>query len=833
MNNSKNISHIIKANENESLAIFIGAGVSKSSESQNVKMPAWSDLISALLDDLEIENEADFLKVAQLYYLTFGEFRYYKKIKDFFPDIVTYSKIHELIFDINPHVIITTNWDSILESAINEKSYFYSIVSSDQDLMKSSLDKKLVKMHGDFKNHNIVFKEDDYINYKHNFPLIENYIKSILSTHIVVFLGYSYNDVDLKQIVKWTQNHSKVRPPMYLVMFNEVTSQIKYLESHGITTLLLENESSKPFEDSYSNKLYNFLLGLKSPELNLNVSDREVIDGIYERIKNFNTLASILSDHIVNTLTNCGITYEYLDGSEQVFLSFYKDEVTVSDNNHCLRSFYGKFLDILRDEDRISKNISLIENFFKIFYKADICGVMLCRDKKEAILTSEILKNKERKDFDEDFDFNYSLANHSVSSETNRSKNRAYGLYNIGRKDQAYLVTDSNVSSELKEKDYTSLFISLLNKSIILNGLKYGFGKEHESYEHIEEPKIKDLFESLPNAIRNKVSAIYDFVTFNYLHRLSSTVSDLLTKYQDANKTKTKFFLNSERNKDAYVLRNLLNFVVRNGCLIDEYKDFKQIIRRLIEVKISKDNSLDEIELTKLDVYACIKYLDDKSLSLVFRNEEKKYLKLKLSDEVLSWLIDVVLNNLKNAYIDFSSIFNPIESQIVGALFIISHSDLFGEQENSVLEVINKVLKSGVHNITFYKYLTEYVTVRYNYNQESISKVFLREIIDKVTGISGGHEKIAIVDQGITNLFIIANNIGIDYDDQNRVTELLSLFSKYPEHEKVRAAQTIIYDVFRISNRKLRSRIKKELNKINVNSLSNEKKFFSACFWPL
>ncbi|HDL8758182.1 TPA: hypothetical protein PXS60_004039, partial [Yersinia enterocolitica] len=324
-----------------------------------------------------------------------------------------------------------------------------------------------------------------------------------------------------------------------------------------------------------------------------------------------------------------------------------------------------------------------------------------------------------------------------------------------------------------------------------------------------------------------------DFVTFNYLHRLSSTVSDLLTKYQDANKTKTKFFLNSERNKDAYVLRNLLNFVVRNGCLIDEYKDFKQIIRRLIEVKISKDNSLDEIELTKLDVYACIKYLDDKSLSLVFRNEEKKYLKLKLSDEVLSWLIDVVLNNLKNAYIDFSSIFNPIESQIVGALFIISHSDLFGEQENSVLEVINKVLKSGVHNITFYKYLTEYVTVRYNYNQESISKVFLREIIDKVTGISGGHEKIAIVDQGITNLFIIANNIGIDYDDQNRVTELLSLFSKYPEHEKVRAAQTIIYDVFRISNRKLRSRIKKELNKINVNSLSNEKKFFSACFWPL
>jgi len=60
-------------------------------------------------------------------------------------------------------------------------------------------------MHGDFNNHNIVFKEDDYLDYQYNFPLIENYIKSILSTHTVLFSGCSYNDINYKQIMKWLQ----------------------------------------------------------------------------------------------------------------------------------------------------------------------------------------------------------------------------------------------------------------------------------------------------------------------------------------------------------------------------------------------------------------------------------------------------------------------------------------------------------------------------------------------------------------------------------------------------------------------------------------------------
>ncbi|MEQ8573321.1 MAG: SIR2 family protein, partial [Fulvivirga sp.] len=154
---NKHIQNIINANNGNSLAIFVGAGISKSSETDSLKLPDWSDLIEDLKLELDIKDEFDYLKIAQLYFLEFGEFVYYKKLKEYFPDYIKPSELHKLIFRINPHVIITTNWDNILERTIEENAFIYDTISSDIDLTKSSLQNKVIKMHGDFTNNNIVF----------------------------------------------------------------------------------------------------------------------------------------------------------------------------------------------------------------------------------------------------------------------------------------------------------------------------------------------------------------------------------------------------------------------------------------------------------------------------------------------------------------------------------------------------------------------------------------------------------------------------------------------------------------------------------------------------
>jgi NAD-dependent SIR2 family protein deacetylase len=154
-------------------------------------MPTWGDIVKKICKEINEDSERDYLKIAQYFYNNLGKELYHKRLESYFPIDIVPSKIHDCLFDINPDIIITTNWDTLLEQANDRNVSFYDVIVSDRELVESKKPHKIIKMHGDFLHNNIVFKEDDYLNYQENFPLIENYIKSILSTHIVLFIGYS------------------------------------------------------------------------------------------------------------------------------------------------------------------------------------------------------------------------------------------------------------------------------------------------------------------------------------------------------------------------------------------------------------------------------------------------------------------------------------------------------------------------------------------------------------------------------------------------------------------------------------------------------------------
>lgn len=79
----------------------------------------------------------------------------------------------------------------------------YDTIATDSELLKSAHQNKIVKIHGDFLHKNIIFSEQDYLNYSDLFPIVENYVKNIVATNTVILLGYSFNDLDLKQLVNW------------------------------------------------------------------------------------------------------------------------------------------------------------------------------------------------------------------------------------------------------------------------------------------------------------------------------------------------------------------------------------------------------------------------------------------------------------------------------------------------------------------------------------------------------------------------------------------------------------------------------------------------------
>ena len=206
--------------ENNKLIVFVGAGVSRNVEG----MPSWYALVKAMADAIhyskcdyckhrngcegncrlqEEYSSDEFLKIPQYVYNQDPEL-YYKILAGQIKEVTEDAPLSKAIFDINPTHIITTNYDTLLESSKSELREQYQVIVRDKDLLDSTKNKYIIKMHGDLHDTStIVLKEQDYLNYSQNRVLIELFIKSLLTDHVVLFLGYSLNDYNIKQIISW------------------------------------------------------------------------------------------------------------------------------------------------------------------------------------------------------------------------------------------------------------------------------------------------------------------------------------------------------------------------------------------------------------------------------------------------------------------------------------------------------------------------------------------------------------------------------------------------------------------------------------------------------
>ncbi|EAO6311109.1 SIR2 family protein, partial [Salmonella enterica] len=653
-------------------------------------------------------------------------------------------------------------------------------------------------------------------------------VKSIISTHTVLFLGYSYNDIDLKQIIKWTQNHSSVRPPMYLVVFKDIPAQRKYLESHGIITIILADEKLKPFNnDSYSNKLYTFLYNLNSLELCTNLSDIEIINLIYSRVKSLQSLNAILAEQITRCFTNCGLMY-IDDNGPKALLRFYDTEVTSSDNNIELRGFYKKFVSLLNDDEKVEKYKSHLQKLFFIFKKASIYGVILNDKRDRALLTTEILPNDSLIKIDKEINFNY-YENITPIRSNIIDKSRQYNCFQLNKLDEAYSIIEEELSEEIRQKDYANILISLFNQNVILHSLKYGFSSDRDNYSTLEENKIHELYDDLPRNIKKTVSVIYDLVTFNYLFNLHYTVSSLLTKYSDVRKRNTRLLIDGDLYKTDFLFENLIIFVLKNGCLIDVYKEFKDVIRKVIEIKIIKNAGKNELSLTKLELYSCIKYIDEKTLTLLLRKEDKKPIKLSVQPKELDWLILIALNNLAKAYSKNSKAFNPVEIKLINTIKLLSLIKVTVDQDSIILKILDDTLKSSYHNLAFYDAISEYIVLRYNAKDDNSSIDGIKSIIDTflnklISRNLGGYEIIAIVNRGLANIFSVAENLGVNIEDADKIDKLLLEISSYSNADRARAVETILYDLYRITTGEIREKIKNFIKNTSTVDFSEERK---------
>lgn len=250
--------------ENNKLIIFVGSGVSLNVDG----MQSWYSLIQKMAQTINYskcstcKNSKDgcsdfcllkedystdeFLKIPQYVYNKSKDL-YDKILKENIKDVSVDAPLSEAIFDINPVHIITTNYDTLLESSKNEFCEQYQVIVHDKDLLNAEKSKYIIKMHGDINDlDTIILKEEDYLNYSQEHVLLELFVKSLLVDHTILFLGYSLNDYNIKLIISWlnymrSQNNalSSWQKVGYIVLdeYEISDTQISYFAGNNIDVI--------------------------------------------------------------------------------------------------------------------------------------------------------------------------------------------------------------------------------------------------------------------------------------------------------------------------------------------------------------------------------------------------------------------------------------------------------------------------------------------------------------------------------------------------------------------------------------------------------------------
>lgn len=624
---------IIEAKKNNKLAFFIGAGFSKNSETEFKRIPLWSDLINDLKKSLNIENENDFLKIAQLYYLKYGEYQYYNKLKKYFELNLEPSTVHKKLFSLIPNLIVTTNWDCLLEKTAIEEGLTYDVVTNDSDLVKSSYFHKILKMHGDFSHHNIVFKEDDYLNYSENFPLIENYIKSILSTHVVIFIGYSYSDIDLKLITKWIETKSKVTPPKFLFSRRYNEAEASYLKNHGIQLLKPEFDENYSTSDvlkyffdiiSEKNEFLRYKILIEKDQL-LASEELLLIKFLYEKIKILDELESIFPKQIKELLSNSSL--EHHNGCYGLYLI--SDSILTTDYDSLVRKYYTIIMSVMKKNKELDNETSLfIRKIFNIFKKANIILLKFRSDNNKSgyINIYEYLGEPIERSEPKYFDF--------------LTKGEANDMIFIENYKDLSKKSSQKISANIKDKSYISLAINSFNNEVAERRLKLDLKEDEKNDEKKskEDSKVfKDYFDFYGLSDKKEYNFINNFLNFNVLDNVYFLVSERIKKNIGIleNIISGGLSFDSSQTEEELLIESYLNFMYKNDIAMENFTNVISLFSNHIEYKIKcielkyqekKDekvfnfqSSAYDVRLRKIDLFILLNFTDKKIITKLLK----------------------------------------------------------------------------------------------------------------------------------------------------------------------------------------------------------------------
>lgn len=711
--------------KNNKLSVFVGSGVSVLSG-----LPKWSDLIKLMLKEMPDlkynENKLssdDYLKIAQMYFNTFGEEKYKEKVKESFKEDHTPNKIHDLIFALHPNHILTTNYDNLLEQEAVKVGRNFSVINADNVVSSAPSSSYIIKVHGDFSSSNFVLKEQDYLDYEQNYKLIDKLVKTIFSTNLVIFIGYSLQDYNIKLILNWVKNvqaDSFIKP--IFIHIDDPLSELEldYQDKRGLRVLQTTDFGDLPnnYTDKYSKVL----------EPIIEYEDKKILESFDEKMEYLTDKVSGIS-HI-----------RYLRSSD--FNSVFESDYEIKNG-------------ILMNVSPITKLVPFhqehIYDYFETLFGFNSQKSYLAKEAIDAFLKSADLIRGNTCFQKEDVKEIKSAAYGSKISEmelycskdyTNQFDlfKKAYYLGILGRYEESYEIFNSLIVQFQKEKKWDLFYLAQINRKKLIQKVlkeckKFASSTEMANDEFIQQIQtdnksfyVEEQFSQLPVEFQNKFSFLSDFCNSNpFVEKNTELIKNINKADKDRVTGTITIGVMSKVESIKREMYENVKFVFENNLLISLFDEFKNYIKNCLFVwlesfssNLKKDSQNDQ--MLDFSIRYPFTYLDVILISETFTYDDMKYICGIVDFEMFPFDDEDVLKTyIKNQIEDFIKTF-PLDSNIKGGKIVLF------EQQVKKLRLLLTVSSYIIKDSEFVRYVIErmpYLRVR-NFELDKMKPIIIR-----------------------------------------------------------------------------------------------------------
>jgi SIR2-like domain len=186
---------------------FVGAGFSRNAAVPPGRaMPLWTELATALVAQIsDYRYDGSPVDAISAYEQEYGRVRLVEELRRIL--LVGYASpgaAHEEFCRLPFDIVCTTNIEFLLDDGYRRIGQSLTVVTQEEQL-SVGVDHRtttLVKLHGDLDHPSqLIVTEADYDGFLTRNPLLVTFVSNLLITRTPLFIGYSIEDADFRQIL--------------------------------------------------------------------------------------------------------------------------------------------------------------------------------------------------------------------------------------------------------------------------------------------------------------------------------------------------------------------------------------------------------------------------------------------------------------------------------------------------------------------------------------------------------------------------------------------------------------------------------------------------------